>query len=171
MHLLHSIFSNDMLDSLKSILLDGYLKSSSKTKNSKLYGYKKGSKFVFLRFGKKPKAGIHLFLDKKLLLEYRFYLHIGWNGEISADDKKYNEIPLTETELDKLIGKHEKEIVKFVKESPVMKFMSNEVLVCNNISLEKYLLKIQISNTLLKNNNKILDFIKEKYPKVKIDIF
>ncbi len=84
MHLLHSIFSNDHLDSLKTILSDGYLKSSSKTKNSKLYGDKKGSKFIFLRFGKKPKAGVHLVLDKKLLLEYAFYLHIGWSGEIAS---------------------------------------------------------------------------------------
>jgi hypothetical protein len=174
MHLLHSIFSNNHLNTLKTILLDGYLKSSSQIKNIKLYGDKKGKNFVFLQISKTPNIGMNLFLDKKLLLECPFYLHTGWTGKLYADDKKYNDKltgeSLTEIELANLIEKHEKEIVKSREDTSGLEIMSNEILVCNNISLEKYLLKIQMSNMLLNNNTQILDFIKEKYPKVKIDI-
>ena len=76
MDLLHTTFGTEPIKILKS----GKLLSSAKTKNIKLFGRKKGSPFIFLRLQRKrDKATFHL--DYKLLLETKFYLHIGWRGE------------------------------------------------------------------------------------------
>ena len=47
-HLLHSIFNNSS-KTLYKILNDEFLKSSSKTKNAKLYGNQKGSPYIFIK--------------------------------------------------------------------------------------------------------------------------
>jgi hypothetical protein len=48
-NLVHSIFDNNQSKALYKILSDGFLKSSSKTKNSKLFGHEKGSPYIFIK--------------------------------------------------------------------------------------------------------------------------
>ena len=47
MYLLHNICEKSKF--IKTILDDGYLRSSYKTKNVKMYGQEKGSQFIYLR--------------------------------------------------------------------------------------------------------------------------
>tara|TARA_B110000971_G_C19791696_1_gene400094 strand:- start:170 stop:319 length:150 start_codon:yes stop_codon:yes gene_type:complete len=48
--------------------------------------------------------------------------------------------------------------------------MSNEILLNKKISLEKYLIKITLSNNN-KNKNKILNLVKVKYPNLIIEFY
>jgi hypothetical protein len=163
----HSIFGNNIPKTLYKILNDGFLKSSSKTKNVKLYGYKKGSPYVFLELAIDD-TGLKttLILDEKLLLEHNFYLHIGWSGEVDKDEKKYIGKELSSPELSKILNKFEKDIRK----SRITESMSNEILVKNNISLKKYLLEIRIMKKLMDESPKLLEYIKTNYPDVKITL-
>jgi hypothetical protein len=108
-NLLHNIWGNDQLKILHKILEDGFLKSSSKTKNVQLYGLEKGSPYIFLTLpiGKNMIMNT-LILDEKLLLEHTFYLHTGWSGEVDKDEKKYIGKELTHLELSKILNKIEK---------------------------------------------------------------
>jgi hypothetical protein len=122
-NLAHSIFGNNQTKILYKILDDGFLKSSSKTKNSKLYGNNKGSPYIFLKIpiGVGSMATT-LILDEKLLLEHNFYLHNGWTGEVDKNEKKYIGKELSSTELSKILNKFKKEIMK---ESFISPSMSN----------------------------------------------
>jgi hypothetical protein len=175
-NLLHSIWGNNQLNILYTILEDGFLKSSSKTKNIQLYGSKKGSPYIFLKLpiGKNMILNT-LVLDEKLLLENNFYLHTGWSGEVNKDEKKYIGKELTQLQLSKILNNFEKDIHKFLsKLNPIFAFNANEILVKNNISLKKYLLEIQIVKVMADKNPKILEniknIIKTKYPNVKLTL-
>ncbi len=166
-NLAHSIFGNNQSKTLYKILNDGYLKSSSKTKNSKLYGHKKGSPYIFL----KVPTGVGdmlttLILDEKLLLEHNFYLHTEWTGEVDKNEKKYIGKELSSSELSKILNKFEKNIHKSLFDLN----MSNEILVKNNISLKKYLLEIKIMKKWLEESPQLLEFISTNYPNVKITL-
>jgi hypothetical protein len=56
LYLVHNIDQND----LNKILSDGKLKSSSKTKNVRIYGHSSGSKYIFIRLSQKNES--HLFI-------------------------------------------------------------------------------------------------------------
>lgn len=151
---------------LGKILLDGKLKSSSKTKNIRMYGHPSGSKYIFLRLSQKNDFG-NLYLDSKLLLENVFYLHTGWHGEPVTemiDGRK-----LTLRQLNKILIEFKKQVQKFYKNQiknniPIPLMMSNEILVKNNIDLKKYLIKINIS----KFNKNICENVEKNYPNTKI---
>ena len=166
-NLAHSIFDNNLATTLYKILNDGFLKSSSKTKNSKLFGDEKGSPYIFLKIpiGVGSMATT-LILDEKLLLEHNFYLHIGWSGKVDKNDKKYIGKDLTLSELSKILNKFEKDIYKEGSST----IMSNEILVKNNISLKKYLLEIKIMRKHIEQNPEILEYIKNHYKNVKVTI-
>jgi hypothetical protein len=168
-NLLHNIWGSEQLKTLHKILEDGFLKSSSKTKNVKLYGREKGSPYIFLSLpiGKEV-IMTTLVLDEKLLLEHSFYLHTGWSGEVNKNEKKYIGKELTSPELSKILNKFEKDINK----NGFITSMSNEILVKNNISLKKYLREIKIVKVMGDKNPKILEnimnIIKSNYKDVKI---
>lgn len=113
-NLAHSIFGDNQAKTLYKILDDGFLKSSSKTKNSKLYGLEKGSPYIFIRIPieEEYSSATTLVLDEKLLLEHSFYLHTGWTGEVDKNEKKYIGKELSSPELSKILNKFEKDIHK-----------------------------------------------------------
>jgi hypothetical protein len=85
------------------ILSDGYLKSSNKTSNVRLFGRKEGSKYIYLRLNKINDYG-NFILDEKLLLENNFYLKTGWTGElIEKDTKLYKGTELTLPKLRNIV--------------------------------------------------------------------
>jgi len=153
MYLLHTIFGNEF-DDYKKILTDGKLKSSSKTKNIKMYGWDEGSKYIFLRIDQKGDYA-NLYLDYKLLLETNFYLHTGWKGEPHGE--KINGKKLTLEQLDTLLDDFKKEIKLYKKNRkknakfPIDAMMTNEILVEKNIDLNKYLKKIKLPFNAKKN--------------------
>jgi hypothetical protein len=159
---------------LYKILTDGFLKSSSKTKNVKLYGSEKGTPYIFVLIEKIERlSGITLILDEKLLLEHNFYLHIEWKAGIVKNEKKYIGKELSSSELSKILNKFikdtQKNIQRLKKEHyPSFSVMTHEILVKNNISLKKYLLEIKISKEDIDKNPKLLDYIKINYPNVKL---
>ena len=158
MYLVHWSTGNNLL----KVLDDGYLKSSKTTKNVKLFGHKSGSKYIYLRLGRRNDNYGNLYFDKKLLLENIFYLQIGWNGEPITE--KIDGRKLDENELDKLLKKFNEDINKNNKNNmniPI--FMNNEILLMKKISLKKYLRKIDVP---IKNTKKIIDICKTNYPNV-----
>jgi hypothetical protein len=162
LYLVHNIDQND----LNKILSDSKLKSSSKTKNVRMYGHSSGSKYIFLRLSQKNDYG-NLYLDSKLLLENVFYLHTGWHGEPVSemiDGRKLNIEQLNEilNGFKKNIQKYYKNQIK--KNIPIPLMMSNEILVKNNIDLKKYLIKINMS----KFNKKISEYVEKNYPNTQI---
>jgi hypothetical protein len=165
-NLAHSIFDNNQPKALYKILSDGFLKSSSKTKNSKLFGYEKGSQYVFLKIpiGVGVMATT-LILDEKLLLEHSFYLHTNWSGKVDKSEKKYIGKELSLSELSKVLHKFEKDIEKNGGSNSLM---SNEILVKNNISLKKYLLEIRILKKHIDDMPELLEYIKSHYKNVKV---
>jgi hypothetical protein len=171
----HSIVGNSQGKILYKILTDGFLKSSSKTKNAGLSG--EGSPYIFVKipisFGRQPPfSGITLILDEKLLLEHIFYLHIGWSGD--KNGKKYIGKELSSSELSKILNKFKKDIQQYIQTYHKEKFfnliMSNEILVKNNISIKKYLLEIIIHKRHIDENPKLLEYIKTNYSNVKVKI-
>ncbi len=166
-NLAHSIFGDDQPKILYKMLEDGFMKSSSKTKNVKLYGREKGSPYIFLRL--QIGVGIlatTLILDEKLLLEHSFYIHPGWTGEVDKNEKKYVGKELSSSELSKILNKFEKDSNK----NGFMSQYSNEILVKNNISLKKYLLEIRIMKKRLDQSPKLAEYIKTNYPNVKLTL-
>lgn len=158
MYLLH----NTDESYIYKILSDGKLKSSSKTKNVRMYGNPSGSKYIYLRIEQKKDLG-NLYLDSKLLLENVFYLQIGWHGEII--EEKIDGRNMKEDELKILLEEFKRKVVNNYKKQkkigiPIM--MSNEILVKNNINLKKYLKKIKIVN----KSDKIKNILKNNYPNV-----
>ena len=161
MYLIHTIDENNLMN----ILEDGYLKSSSKTKNIRMYGRKEGSKYIYLRLNKKNDLG-NLYIDFKLLLECTFYLNVGWKGEITEDTIKIKGKDLTVDKLKDLLKKFNTKTQKYYKDFmeknqiPIM--MSNEILVKKNISLCKHLKKVFVVN----KTDKITNLLNSKYPDV-----
>lgn len=162
MFLLHSTDNTHIY----KILLDGKLKSSSKTKNIRMYGQPSGSKYIYLRLDQKNDNG-DLYLDIKLLLENVFYLQTGWHGEPIT--KKIDGRKLTFIQLKKLLNEFKKQIQKYYKTQiknnihiPLM--MSNEILVKNNIDLKKYLIKIK----MIGFNKNVHEFVNDNYPNTTI---
>jgi hypothetical protein len=157
MYLLHSITGDEQINILLKILKDGYLKSR-----------KKDVPYNFLYLADTPKSGITLFFNKQLLQKYNFYLHIGCKGYVENDEKKYIGKNISDLELFEILDNCKNEITKFNEENPYLIFMSNEILVKNNISLSKYLMKIKINFDWIKDNQELFDYLKEYYPNVKI---
>lgn len=162
MYLLH----NTDESYLSKILIDGKLKSSSKTKNIRMYGQPSGSKYIFLRLDQKNDYG-NLYLDSKLLLENVFYLHYGWYGDPVT--KKIDGRKLTSNQLNKLLIDFREQVKKNYKINiknniPTPLMMSNEILVKNNIDLNKYLIKINMS----KFDKNICEYVEKNYPNTKI---
>jgi hypothetical protein len=84
MQLIHSTDN----DNIYKILKNGKMRSSLKTKNVRMYGIEKGSKYIFLRLKTQNDIHDNLCFDINLLLYNVFYLHVGWSGEISKNDIK-----------------------------------------------------------------------------------
>jgi hypothetical protein len=162
MFLLHNVFEKNSI--IKKILDDGYLRSSSKTKNIRLFGGVKGSEFIYLRISQKGDKA-DLYIDPKILLTCVFYLNIGWHGEVYEKSTKVDGRKITEKQLHNILNKFKIEIKKSIIDnkknnllSPLM--TSNEILVRKNISLHTYLKKISI--------NKYNNYILNNYPTVSI---
>lgn len=159
MYLIHTTDENK----LYKILLDGKLLSSRKTKNVRLYGHKEGSKYIYLRLGKK-KDYANIYLDPKLLLKNTFYLQIGWSGEPSTE--RIDGRKLSEKQLLELLDNFNKKINMYINKNKdnngFIIQMSNEIIIEKSINLKKYLKKINIS----KYNKKISDIIDEKYENI-----
>ena len=150
MYLLHNTDETKIFE----ILSDGKLKSSSETKNVRMYGIKEGSKYIYLRLNQKNDSG-NLYLDHKLLLETVFYLHTRWYGEPRTE--KIDGRKLTLEQLNKILQDFRKEVQKRFKmkqkKTFIDLFMSNEILVKNKIDLHKYLKKIKINDMKLETKN------------------
>lgn len=145
-----------------SILKDKYLKSSDKTTNLRLGSLHK-SKYIFLRLGRRNDTCGNMHLDNKLLLNNIFYLNIGWHGDPTTskiDGRKLNEV-----ELNDILNKFNYKINKANKQRNIeiqKTLMSNEILVLKNISLKKYLTKID------SNDENVINYCKINYSHVKI---
>ena len=165
MHLLHTTSEDFIL----KILKDGYLKSSRETKNVRMFGHEEGTKYIFLRLDKRNDYGTFI-LDNKLLLENNFYLKIGWSADDISDYELYNGDKLNATKLKKLIKKYNSKVNYYIyknKENtyPIMLQMSNEILCLKKISLQKYLLQINLSNDIsTKQRNSIIELVSKYYP-------
>lgn len=160
MYLLHNTDESNIF----KILSDGKLKSSSKTKNIRMYGHLQGSKYIYLRIEQKKDCG-NLYLDSRLLLENVFYLQTGWHGE--PIEEKIDGRKLTEKELKILLTEFKKRVMNYHrvqtnKNIPIPIMMSNEILVKNNVNLKKYLKKINISN----KTDKIKKILTNEYSNV-----
>jgi hypothetical protein len=157
MYLIHTTDENNIL----KILEDGKLKSSSNTKNVRLYGKSEGSKYIYLRLGKKNDYA-NFVLDKKLLLENVFYLQTGWSAIPLSE--KIDGKTLSENQLDEILKKFNENVNNYIKDNKKnIGFtiqMSNEIIIKNNIDLKKYLKKVNIS----KYDKKIDNFLKNNYP-------
>lgn len=168
MHLIHTTFEEDILNILK----DGYLRSSYKTKNIKMYGQPKGSHYIYLRLGKKNDYG-NFILDENLLLENNFHLKTGWTGEAYTNKSNmYKSDDYNKNSLKKLIQKFNQIINNYLKknsknEFPIPLMMSNEILVKKKINLKKYLIQINLS----KCDKKIIDYVEKNYPNTKINCY
>ncbi len=142
MYLIHTTDENNIY----KILNDGTLKSSLKTKNVRLYGNKEGSKYIYLRLGKKNDYA-NIYLDPKLLLENVFYLQTGWHAIPITE--KIDGKNLTENDLIDLLKKFNNRVNYYIKQNKENKGfiqqMSNEILLEKNVNLKKYLKKINIS--------------------------
>ena len=195
MKLIHNIlYKNKENILLEQILKDGYLKSSIKTKNKiSSLRYKCNYFNIYIK-DIKFDCGISLIFNKELLVNKEFYMCYGQNFETCYNDffkLKYtslNELSKFKKNILKKIlnlvnnniqinfddisvvkrlnyNKMEKNKMKFSYES--LYSMSHEVLIEDDISLDDYLEEIIFNN---KPKNKIINLIKEKYPKVKISI-
>jgi len=146
--------------SLYNILLDGKLRSSKETKNVRLFGYKEGSKYIYLRLGKKNDYA-NIYLDSKLLLENIFYLQLGWSGEPTTE--KIDGRKLTEEQLLELLKNFNNKVNAYINKNKnklgYIIQMSNEIIVEKSIKLKNYLKMVNIS----KYNKKINDIINDKY--------
>lgn len=164
MDLLHNTFGTNPIEILKS----GKLLSSAKTKNIKLFGRNnaEGSPFIFLRLQRKrDNATFHL--DHKLLLETKFYLHIGWRGD--PEGKIIDGTKLTPESQENLLtefgDKVDENYKKVSKRIALPQMMSNEILVMSDIDLHKYLKKVNVKYSVTKEECKQ---IKEWYPNIKL---
>ncbi len=163
MFLIHTTDENKIND----ILNDGYLKSSNKTKNVRMYGHPEGSKYIYLRLGKRDDYA-NLYLDYRLLLENTFYLQVGWQAVPTTE--KIDGKKLTENQLLEVLKKFNNKINYYKQKKIKEKYnlpvsMYNEILIEKNVNLKKYLKKVNIS----KYNKKIESTINEKYPEVKLN--
>jgi hypothetical protein len=100
-----------------------------------------------------------------VLLEHNFYLHTNWSGKVDKSEKKYIGKELLSSELSKILNKFEKDIEK---NGGSNSFMSNEILVKNNISLKKYLLEIRILKKHIDTMPELLEYITTHYTNVKV---
>lgn len=165
MFLLHSTLGTKTSKILKS----GYLLPSAKTKNIQLFGDNNGagSPYIFLRLQRKGDVGT-FYLDYKLLLEAKFYLHIGWKGE--PEGKLIDGTKLTEIELKNILDDFGKKVDENYKQTAkrdgftLPRMMSNEILVANDIDLHKYLQKISTPDLF---TEKELAYVKTNYPGIK----
>ena len=163
MYLLHNTDETKIF----KILSDGKLKSSSKTKNVRMYGWQEGSKYIYLRLNQKNEFA-NLYLDHKLLLENVFYLHTGWLA--TPKTEKIDGRKLTLEQLNKILLDFRKEVKKNHSPSIMMTneshsmplMMTNEILIKNNIDLHKYLKKIKITNM----NSKTVNILNNLYQNV-----
>lgn len=165
MHLIHTTFEENILNILK----DGYLRSSSQTKNVKMFGQEQGSKYIYLRLNKKNDYG-NFILDEDLLLKNNFYLKTGWSGEaFTTQDKIYKGDTLSKLKLKILLKKFNTKINNYFKlkkkeKFPIPILMSNEILLTKKIPLKKYLIQINIS----KYDKDICSYVEKNYPHTKI---
>lgn len=165
MYLIHTAFEEDIL----SILKDGYLKSSYQTGNIRMFGQETGSKYIYLRLGKRNDWG-NLILDSNLLLENNFYLKTGWSGEaFTANNNLVKGNDYNSNTLKKLIQQFNIVVNKYYKKKskekyPIPPMMSNEILVKKKIPLKKYLVQINLT----KQDKKIIDYVEKNYPNTQI---
>lgn len=160
MELIHT--TND--ESIYEILKSGKMKSSSKTKNVRLYGIDKGSKYIYLRLNINDDQNANLYFSIDLLLYHIFYLHKGWNAD-PIEHKKIDGRKINHKELKILLLKFYEEIILYVKKYNIqLLLISNEILVKNNIKIKNFLKKIKLNH----KNEKIIKYIKKYYPNVEI---
>ncbi len=162
MYLIHTTDENYIYN----ILNDGFLKSSNKTKNVRLFGKKEGSPYIYLRIGKRSDYA-NIYLDYKLLLENVFYLQTGWSAIPSTE--KIDGRKLTQEQLIELLKNFNNKVNYYIKKNKQNKAfmiqMSNEIIIEKNINLKKYLKKVNIS----KYDKKISDLIDNKYNNVQLN--
>lgn len=161
MYLLHVATIKSMNKALK----DGYMKPSSVTKNVQMYGQKQGSDYIYFKlpYGNDAYSSSFYF-DDKLLLENVFYLQTGWNGGPVVD--KIDGRKLSYDKLKKILKKFKRRIKYFVKKRESEgKYanLTNEILVEKNVSLEKYLVKMQTYG-----DKKMKKYVEANYPNVEI---
>lgn len=167
MELQHCVFGPSD-DEFLEVLKSGYLKPSSKTKNIKASGREEGSKFIFLQITNDKSLDMMCYhLSPDFLKENRFLLLRGWGG---WDDIKRKELingkELSEEEFKKELKDMKNKVDKYIKNTQHrIKDMSHEIIVSNQINLKKYLKRIIVP----KNYTKTIEYLKEKYPHVKIE--
>lgn len=180
----HNVFGSKLIYKktnktiIRSILEDGFLRTSNETKNSKLTGDifdpdydKNSSKTIYFELNIKKKMHYTLYFDIQLLLKQTFWLNPSWLGGINKNISKKIDPKKLKLNLDDLtfILKEFKDIIieniNKIKLKSKFKYMfSNEILVKNPVSLRKYLLAIDGSVL----NNDDIEYVKKNYPNTKI---
>ena len=157
------------ITNMYKILKNGYLKSGKETGVVRMWGWNKPSKYVYLTIVKLENKPYHFALDSELVLQNVAYLNQGWSGEPTKNSIKIIGNKLNKTKLNNILNKYSKAARK--TGSP----HSHEILVERQISLQKYLRKIQLFahgiKKAEKTYRKLVDLMKKKYPKVEIVIF
>ena len=164
MLLQHSVAGPDF-ETIYSILKSGKLKSSSITKNVRMFGWEEGSPYVFLNIKDLVKNYWTRFvINSDFLLTKKFCLNLGWHADCDKDyiiDGK----KLTKYKLNKILKEY-KDKINVPKEFDTM---SHEILVLKNIDLKKYLKEVYITIKLNEEERKKIEKVSKNYPNVKFN--
>ena len=162
MLLQHSLAAPDF-GTIYSILKSGKLKSSSITKNIRMFGWEEGSPYVFLNIKELVKNYWTRFvINSDFLLTKKFCLNLGWQADCDKDyiiDGK----KLSKYKLNKILKEY-KDKINIPKEFVMM---SHEILVLKSIDLKEYLKEVHITIELNEEERKKIERISKKYPRVK----
>lgn len=90
-----------------------------------MFRQKPGSKYIYLRLGKRNDWG-NLILDSNLLLENNFYLKTGWSGEaFTAKNNLVKGNDYNSNTLKKLIQQFNIVVNKYYKKNSIKKIFSS----------------------------------------------
>lgn len=164
MLLQHSVAGPDF-ETIYSILKSGKLKSSSITKNVRMFGEEEGSPYVFLNIKDLVKNYWTRFvINSDFLLTKKFCLNLGWRTDCDKDyiiDGK----KLSKYKLNKILKEY-KDKINIPKEFDTM---SHEILVLKSIDLKKYLKEVYITIKLSEEERNKIEKVSKKYPNVKFN--
>lgn len=135
------------------ILQSGFLRPSSKTGISALYGDLSDWSFVRIDTGlHKGETISNFYIDPLCLLKTKFILHTGWEGDVQKGDIIIDGTKLTKYKLLKLLENFKQrarlrvELIQLLYGRNRLRsdaINSNEILIKNDIDLHKYLVEFR----------------------------
>lgn len=156
------------------IVKNGWLQPSIKTKNNA--NHFELASWIYTRINtdinKEDREWATFVIDPMCLLHSEFILHTSWTSELDECSHIIDGKKLKKSEIKKIlehfkkISIHnfdiEKILNKEIKGYSSISYMSNEILIKEDIDLHQYLLEYH------GDDKKTIEYLKEHYPKVKI---